>query len=161
MDLEKLHPFTITLVMIGMVVAIGILIFNGFAVSSVESTTITNESLVWLNLTNTTTLAHGNITTFTQILNSSGDAVHASNYTVTLLTGSILINGNTSACEIGDTCYAYYTYDEYDTPTENAMTDATNAIAAITSDWLAIIVIIGCLAVIITLVIVGIGRRRT
>lgn len=160
MEIKDLHPFVITLVMVGMIVGIGVLIFNGFAVGSAETTVITNESHVWLNNTKNVTLTNGNLTTLTQILNSTDDIVDTSNYTVHLTEGWVTINGNTSACATGDTCYFYYTYTEYDTPTEDAMTNASGALDDITGDWLGIIVIVGCLAIILYLVIRGIGSAR-
>lgn len=162
MEFKDLYPFVLMLVMIGMLLGIGILVLDNFRTTGTGvSTAITNESFVMpaANATGTS-LAHGNITAFTYVLNSTGDTCDATDYTITLASGAVLNTGQPKGCHNGTTVYAYYTYTDYNNAAATSMVNTRNAIATISTSWLPLIVIVAVLALILGLVIRSFNARR-
>jgi len=154
MEIDKLYQFVLIILLVGMLVGVGVLALDKFGTASRESTVVTNESFVVPAVNSVVTLSNGNMTTFTQVLNSTGDVWNSDNYTVTLLSGVLNNTGNQS-CKAGDTCYAYYTYDKYNTVPITAINAGRDAVGEVSTQWLSLIITIGILAVIIGLVVSG------
>ena len=160
MNYNDLTSFVLILVVVGLMVGVGVLALDKFGDATKESTVITNESFTVPAANATVTLSNGNITTFTQILNASGSTWTSTQYSIDLTTGVLNNTGNTGACTNGTTCYAYYTYDEYDTTSATAIDAGRDAVGAVSNTWLTLIVTIGILAIILGLIIGGFGGRR-
>lgn len=158
MKYTALPTFVVMLVLIAMLVGVGVLTFSKFGSAAKESTVITNESFTVP--AEAVTLAHGNITSWLYVLNATGDVWGAGNYSVDTTTGVFNNTGNESGCVDKDTCYAYYTYDEYNTETMTAASAAGTAVGDISNTWLTLIVTIGLLAIIIGMVVAGFMLRK-
>ena len=163
MEIRDLYPFVLLLIMVGMVIGIGVIIIDSLADASRISTPISNESFTMPAQNATVSLSHGNITSMTQILNSSGSALPSTNYSVDLDTGVLNNTHNETGFEEGETLYAYYVYDDYDTTAASSLHSTRDAISSVATDWLPLIVIVAVLAIILTLVIrsfAGAGTGR-
>jgi len=164
MEVKNLPEIILMFVMVGMIIGVGIMTFGKFGDAAVESVTILDESLTWPSLNGNMTLAHGNLTSFSQIVNTTGSVYPAANYSIDLTSGRIQIGINDSALlpcgTVADTCTADYVYDEYDTATKTAMSATSTAVGTISSTWLGLIVTILALAIVLGLVIKGFANRR-
>lgn len=163
MEINKLPSFVLLLILVGMLLGVGILTFGMFASADYKSRTVVNESVTWPAEGANVSLAHGNLTSLTSVINGSSDAVPSSNYTVYLSAGKITNLENSSYCTAGDTCYVNYVWNDYYTPATVSLNDASTASSAISSTWLSLIITIAVLAIIIGLVIAGFamaGRGR-
>ena len=161
MEWNKLPTIVLTLILVGLIVGVGVLTLDKFGAATKESTIITNESFTVPAANATVTLSNGNITAFTKILNASGDTWDSGQYSVDLSAGTINNTGNSGACTNGSTCYAYYTYDEYDTSANTALGNSRDAVGDVSNTWLSLIVTLLMLAIIMYLVISGFvfGKR--
>lgn len=157
MDYKSLPMFVLTIVLVGLLVGVGVLSLDKFGDAAAESTVITNESFVVPAAINgTVTLTNSNQTKFTQVLNSSGAVWASSNYSTVLSTGVLTVLDNSSGiCDSGDTCYAYYTYDNYNTQPVTAIYSGRDAVGEVSITWMDLIITIGILAIIIGMVIGG------
>jgi len=164
MEFGRLQELVLMIIGVGMVLGAGVITFLSLATASATVESISNESVVWAgNETNPTnrTLAHGNLTSFTYFLNHSGDALPGSNYTIFLEEGIVQIEWNASDYVVNsnDTVFAYYSYTDYDTATEDTMNNMVSASEPIATTWIPLIVTIFALAVIIVLVVRSFGAR--
>ena len=155
MEYKYLLQFIVMLIVVGLLVGVGVLSLNYVGDAARESNIITNESFTVPAQNAKVSLSNGNITSFTQIINSTGAVWDASNYSVDLTAGTINNTGNAGSCTSGDTCYASYKYDDYNTVTKTVTTASATAIGEVSTNWLSLIVTIGILAIIIGLVITG------
>lgn len=161
MEVNNLPTIILVFVAVGMLIGVGILTFTSFGNAAGVSTTVSSENITWLGLNENITLAHGNLTSFTQILNSSGDVLSTSNYSVTNAAGRIQVLDNTTgACATGTDCIASYVYTEYDTDVATATTHVSTAIGTIPTTWLPLIIVIVCLAIIMIMVIRSFGGMK-
>jgi hypothetical protein len=69
--------------------------------------------------------------------------------------GSTAICSPAAACAVGASCTAAYTYTEADTAASEALTAGRVAVGEIATDWLSLIVLIGCVAVMLGMMIKG------
>lgn len=153
MDFRELPALVLMFLFTGMLIGVGVLILSSFGDATSKAEVVTNESFTVPAVGASVSLSHGNLTVFTKILNATGSAQDTNNYTVTLATGSILHEVNTSTCTQSDTCYAYYTYTDYETNTKVALASAYAAVAGVATNWFALIITIAVLAILLTLVI--------
>ena len=160
MELKELPGLIILITVIGMLLGIGILIFGRFGDAAYDSKVVQNESFtVPGNVTNVT-LSHGNITAFTKIINASGSVLETSKYTVFSTKGIVERNdaANTT-CKDGTTCYAWYTFTDYDTATRTAMIDVADETGTIASTWLSLIITVIMLSFVLVIVIRSFANR--
>jgi hypothetical protein len=159
MEFKELPRFALLIVLIGMIVGIGVLVLDKLASSpSVANTvSVTNESFTWPDNASNVTLAHGNITSFTQILNGSSVAVDPTNYTVLSTDGKITALQNTSICKTGASCFATYSWSDKNTKAATAFGAASDAVADIANSWIGLMVLVGALAIILVFVIRNFG----
>ena len=154
MNFKNLPNFVLMFIVVAMLIGVGVLSMDKFGTAVREKTVITNESFTVPAVNATVTLSNGNMTTFTQILNSTSGVWASTDYSVTLLTG-ILNNTANGSCKEGDTCYAYYTYDNYDTKPIETIYASRDAVGEVSITWMDLIVTIGILAIIIGMVVSG------
>lgn len=160
MDVKELPQIVLMLVLIGMIVGIGVLIHDKFGTATAVTATVTNESITIPAVGVNVSLAQENLTGFSRILNATGGTQLAANYTVHLTDGIITHDGNTSACTQGDTCYAYYSWTNYDSETRTALRAAQSAISGVATSWLALIVTMVVLGILLTMVINSFRMKR-
>jgi len=164
MEVKQLPAIVLMFVMIGMLVGVGLITFNKFGTATAEATTISSESLTWPSLNGNMTLAHGNLTSFTSIVNTTGSVYPAANYTVSLTEGRVQIGINDSELlpcgTVADTCVANYVYTEYDTETNTVMNNMVTAVSTIPSTWLPLIITIIALAIVMGLVLASFAFNR-
>lgn len=168
-DNKSLPGVTTFLILLGVLIATGLIIIDKFQSSEVVSTTttVTNESFT-VPLTNTTrngtfTLANDDLVSFTQILNSSGATLGSGNYSVALTTGIVTItspNNISSACMNGTTCYAYYVYRDVDSNVYTAISNVSSAVDDIPNNWLGVLIVAIIGAFVIGLLIRYFGQSR-
>lgn len=162
METRDLYPFILLIISVGMLIGVGILVFDNFGTASSMLYTV-NDSFTFPQVGVNATLDHGNITSFTEILNSSGSAQPTTNYTTYLSNPNIaarVLNTENSSCAGGDTCYAFYTYRDYATNTRSAMNSMVTSTSSIATTWLALIITVAVLAIVLGLVIRSFGRGR-
>jgi len=163
-ETKELIGYILLFVLSGMMIGIGVLTFDKFADASAEETKIINESFTYPGLNASVTLAHGNSTspilTFYAIVNSTGNVLPATNYSITEDAGNITALSNTTTCKTGMTCKATYSYDEFATETRSVMNNNISSITPIASDWMGLIVTVLILAIIITMVVRSFGKVR-
>lgn len=155
MELNNIPTIIILFILTGLIVGVGVLTLDKFADATYDSLVITNESFTVPAKDATVSLANGNITTFTQILNGSGSTWSTANYSIDLTTGVLNNTNNGTSCRQGDTCYAYYTYTEYDTSTGTTLRNARDDVGDVSNVWMSLIVTIVMLTVIMFLVLRG------
>ena len=161
MELNKLAPFVLMLVAIGVLVGISMIVTSKIGLAGKTEFTV-NDSVYLLNNT-VNALDHGNITTFYGVYNASWTEFPAANFTLASTNGTIEVSyagtGN-STCGNGRICYAYYKYWEYNTATATAMSSVTSEVGGISTTWLSIIVICVVAALILSLVMGSFQQRR-
>ena len=160
-QIEQLQGLVITLVIVGMVLVVGFLIFaqtKEQVTSLISSATATNESFVYTNYS-TTVLAHSpsSVTlSCTALWNDTANtqAVSANNYTCN--TSGIYVSNPGGILQIETPLYATYTYKapDYAYNASNTVQNATQDIPG----WLPIIVVVVIGALLIGLV--GFLRRQ-
>jgi type II secretory pathway pseudopilin PulG len=158
MEINALPTLILTFVLVGLLIGVGLVTFSNFSDAVAVTSTITAEEITWVADTETIALAHGNITTFSRIINATNDVVDPTNYSVDLTTGVITANDQITCAE-GETCYADYTYKEYATPTDTALDSVTTEVGNISTNWLGLIITIMVMAIILGIVLSSFGTR--
>jgi hypothetical protein len=160
-DVKELPAFVLLLVMVGMILGVGILVFDNFGQATYNAVSQFNESFTGVVNNTNVTLTYGNWSTgVSTIRNSSGADI-----TSTTLLASYPVEGkmkvrNDTGCDVGATCYVDYAWKNYNTQTRSTMTSMTNATSPIGSTWLPLIVTVLVLAIILTLVIKSFSQNR-
>jgi hypothetical protein len=152
MEMKSLIGFSLLLISIGILLAVGILMMGKFSDAARVSTVVQNESFVMPLKNAAVTLGNTDITTFTKVLNETGDVLPAANYTITKATGVLNNTGNITGFATGMTLYAYYTYDEYDTPAATSVGAVSDELSGIATNWLGLIIIVMIAAIVLGLV---------
>ncbi len=166
-QVERLYPFVLLVVLVGMVIGVGVLTIDKIGSATYYTRTGYNESLASTDITNTThhALNHGNITSFTKAVNQTGGiTLNSRCYSVNTTEGffqyiNITLSDGTSvgddACSIVEGMEVIYSYKEYATETRDATMNSRIELAKISSDWLGLIVTVFVLAIILILVIMN------
>lgn len=153
MNINKLPTIVLTLILTALIIGVGVLTLDLYGSAAKERITISNESFTVPQLNKTVSLAYGNITEVTQILNASGDIWNTSLYIMDLEAGTLNNSQNSGACTNGTTCYAYYLYDEYETDTALATIASRNDIGDISNVWMSLVITLIILSLIMYMVI--------
>ena len=148
METDKLPGFVLLIILVGIVLGIGVLIFGSLQTSSYTATSVLNESHTLTG--GDTTLSNGNVLSVSSIENSTAKFVYpthlnfSSNGTVTSSingTGPYNItysyNANTSASEVSG--------------------HLVEAVKPLGTTWIPLIVTIAALVIILVMVIRGLG----
>jgi len=143
MEVEKLVPTIMALLMVAMIVAVGVLLMDKTRTAVLDDVVIANETVVFTAGAGTTT--NNDLVSIASAINASGTTfdvsiADASAGTVTEPTGA---NGN---------LYLKYTYGA-DTPSSLALDSGKDAVGAISTDWYSLIVTIIVLTLILGMVI--------
>lgn len=159
-DYSKLPIVVFLIILVGMLVGVGVLTLDKFSSSVADSVSVINESFTAPQKDEVVSLANGNITAFTRVINTSGFAYSSGNYSVNLLLGILNNTGNQTPCVVNETCYAFYTYDDQNSKAAVTARKGRDAIGEVSTVWLSLIVTIAALAIIIMLVIKGFAFRK-
>ena len=158
MEINKLPTVVLMLVLVGLIVGVGVLVFDKFGDAVKDSTTVaygaenvsllggagtlTNDEVTSLLFLGNTTV---NFTVGTQVNLTDGEAG------TILATYPVVANGS---------YFVSYVYDADSSATTNLATSAT-AVGGIASNWMGLIVTIVVLAIILFFVISSFGAGAT
>ena len=149
MDEKALWGLVIVLLSVGILIGIGVTVLDKFAATTEESVTRTNETIAFTSGSGST--AYNDMTALTGVSNMtlvSSDVARDFNWTAD---GTIVIDNAT----FEDRSYnVTYTHDA-ETATSTATEAAYGEISNVSTDWLALIVIIS-----ITAIVLGIVMRH-
>lgn len=158
MEVKELTGFTLFIILIGMLLGVGVIIFDNFGSAAYLRETITNE-----NITNpagnvSVEFGHNDLLSFSGLTNGSA-TISSSSYTVDLPTGSLNLTDNTTGCPSGGTCLVTYDYKKFGAAT-TSINATRDAVTPISSTWLPLIVTVAILSIILLLVVQSFGRPR-
>ena len=162
-ETRDLYPFVVGIVLVGMLLGVGFLTFEKFGQAAYDNRYVPNET--WTGVTDqaNVTFAHGNITKFVAMRNSTGvslDLTTTINSNFSYTDKGIYTVANTTGCAKAMSCYVDYYYNEYGTATAGVTRNMTDAVGAISSTWLSLIVTVFVLAIILGLVIKSFSEKR-
>lgn len=159
MEVEKLMPFVILMVLTGMLLGVGLVIFEKFGSATYYSDSNNNSLTRGANMTKTS-LAWGNISN-TALWNGTVSTIPSECYVLDETAGTFNFTNTSAGCDfIADTIYLVYDYKNYATETAAAMTSVIGETDNISSDWFGLIITVFVLALILGLVIVAFQYRR-
>ena len=152
MDTNELTPFVYLLVLIGILLGVGVLVFGELGSASRDETVVTNES-VTLSASAFVTV-NSPLLAVASIENATAKFVYPThlNFSSDGKVNVTALNGSTG------TYLLTYTYDA-PSPTTHVMSNSTGAIAPIADTWMGLIVTIAALAIILGLVIRAFAGR--
>lgn len=163
MEVSRLQNIVVVMVFTGLILAVGILVFNKFESAVTDYTSKTDEiGLIYGSAVSLTqSRIQGNPTRITYANGSSkmtNTSVFAPNTTLTGISGTITVRNVTLTSGPADNVNVTYTYDAM-TDSDDILFNMTDALAPIARDWMPLIVTIAVLAIILSLVITSFGRR--
>lgn len=151
MDVQKLMPFVMTLLLVGMIVGVGVLTLDKFSTAVKYSGGVANETVAM----------------------TAGKGTTANDELIAMTSGAILPNGTAVTLTINDAVqgkialatpasytgnvYTGYTY-KTDSPTTTALNSAKTSVGDIAEDWMSLVVTIAVLALILAMTVVGFSR---
>ena len=152
MEVNDLSPFVIMLVLTGVLLGVGVLMFSEFGEAVRDETVVTNES-VTLSASQFVTV-NSPLLAVSSIENATAKFVYPThlNFSSDGTVNVTALNGSTGAYVIT------YTYDA-PSDTTHVLTNTTAAVAPIATTWMALIVTIAALAIILGLVIKAFAGR--
>lgn len=151
-QIGNLTSYVVVFLIVGLVVALGVIVMDKFRTATLEETSVTNESF-----TNATALAYTPVLSVDAVrINGSITLTAGTNYTVNTTANTVTILGTFTECD-ACTYYADYKYNA-NSSASDSLISSTDAITPITSDWLPIIVIVSVVGVILGLIYVAFSR---
>ena len=154
MELNKLPTIVLMLVLVGLIVGVGVLVFDKFGEATRNQVTVTDENVTITS--NAGTLAETPVKELVSFTNSSGSTFTVgTQVNVTLATGVLATVGVDGYY---DATYVYYD----DSSTTTNLASSTTALGGLASNWMGLIVTIVVLSLILFLVVrsFGIGARK-
>jgi hypothetical protein len=158
MELQKILPAVLVLVLAAMVIGVGVLVLDKTGTDAAYN--ILNENVtVKLNNGTNVSLSHGNITRLFSVGNATNASqeVPSSNYTIWSEKGYIQggegLGANGASVFNNTNVAVYYEYKEYATAARTALYGGRDAVGGLSSNWMPLIVTIVALAIILGLVI--------
>ena len=152
MEVKALYGFTLGIVLVGMLLGVGILVFTNFEDAVQDLTTVTNESV-------TITTGAGQLTgADTVTLLSFYNYTHPMVVGLNVNSSSVgVISGGSNVSD--GTWFAVYSYEK-DSKATDVMQSMTDAVSPIASVWLSLIITVAILAIILTMVIRSFAGAR-
>ena len=165
MELKGLYPFVLIMIFVGLLLGVGLLIFDNFGRVVRDPAVATNELFnasngAYVDLTQSTITGSSAV-----FINATDGASISSSYfkfDSDLLYNADKVKLTTSGQAAGlnfTNVNVTYTYGA-STTTTTTMTSVGSAIAAIGSTWMSLIVTVAVLAIILTLVIRSFANKR-
>ena len=147
MEIKDLTGFVLLIVLVGMLLGVGIVIFDKFGDLSSETATVTNESVTVT--ANAGSLTGSSILTVTRFADNVTEISSGilTNETITWnsVAGSFVTDTNWTAAT---TYYVDYTYDK-DSTTTTTMASLSSAVSPIAATWLPLIIVVAILAIVL------------
>ncbi|KKR36263.1 MAG: hypothetical protein A2W74_00405 [Planctomycetes bacterium RIFCSPLOWO2_12_38_17] len=162
MDVSKLQPFIIIIVLVAMVIGIGIITLDKMGATTFYTLNNLNESITLNGNYSLTNLGFGNVTNVDRVINSTGssNSLGTNCWEVNMTAGQFTYKNNTDDCRESATVNIIYDAKNYATATV-AATRATSAeVANISSSWMGLIITIVVLAIILGIVLVSFSPDR-
>jgi hypothetical protein len=160
--ISDLYQYILMFLIIGMLVGIGIVLFDAIGSATFYSSN-TNNTLTGSQLTNNslTALGFGNITS-AAVWNGTTNSLNPTCYELNQTFGQFSFRNKTADCGSVNNVNVVYNFNDYDTQTKKTFAFITDATATITNNWVALIILIVVMAIIIGLVLssfAGIGGQ--
>ena len=154
---EKLYPFVVLIVLVGMIIGVGVLISDKFGSATSNIVYNINQTFsegTWVN-NSVVDLSGGNITAVHRVTNhtGSGNIAPGACYFVNKTPGTIMFVNSSVPCDMLPSISIIYDWKNYDTITRRTMSSVTDEIGAIATDWLGLIVTVMILSIILFLVV--------
>ena len=156
MDVSKLQPFIIIIVLVAMVIGIGIITLDKMGATTFYTLNNLNESITLNGNYSLTNLGFGNVTNVDRVINSTGssNSLGTNCWEVNMTAGQFTYKNNTDDCRESATVNIIY-------DATVAATRATSAeVANISSSWMGLIITIVVLAIILGIVLVSFSPDR-
>ena len=144
-NVGAIPQMVIAFILIGMMVAVGVIILDKFSYAVKDSTTNTNQ----FTSNGTNTLSGTPVVSLGAVVNSTGDDLSGRVTLVDANTGSISIVQDNSTTDYWNVTYVY----KASTSSSDVLDDSVTAVEPITSDWLPILVIIAIVGLILALIL--------
>jgi len=164
MDMKELHPFVILIILVGMVLSVGVLVFDKFslAVPTKAEANITLSEVVNSSTGDNLISGIGNITS-AEVYNNTGETIPSSLYTLWTdpADDKEYLNTTENSSMTADSIYVIANYDEFDTPTRTSMLSMSTELGNVSTNWVGLLITVAILAIILVLVISSFGAGRT
>lgn len=153
-DIKILQVLVITLVLTGLLLGIGMLVFSKFGDAVAEQTTVTDETVtIASGVGKFANIDQGIVSVSTTVTNATNGTD-----TVTITAANWTTSGAVALGQEGGWNFTYV-YDKNVTATD-VMADSIDAMSPIASDWIGLIVTVVVLSIILSLVLTSFARRR-
>jgi len=158
METKALYPFVLMLVMTGMIIGVGLLMFDKFGTAAKTSgVSILNEEQAAVD--NVIYLNNHPVSGIVQMKNKTdpGHLIPAAAYNLTKDSGKVVINGT----QWGGAYSVYVNYTgSVNSSSTVALAQTSTAVGSISSTWLALIVIVVVLSIVLGLVVRSFNIRQ-
>jgi hypothetical protein len=161
MEMNKLPMIILGVVAAALLIGVAMIVYDNIG-QVPTSRTVSNQTFTWtwdqdgVNQS----LGHENVTKITRFINGSKSAVASADYTLLKDPGIITMTNGTSIPENSSAVYIWYTYQDYQGPTNETMKDNITAVGGIATDWMTLIVTIVVLSIILAMVLKSFTGRR-
>ena len=165
MELKGLYPFVTLMILVGLLLGVGLLVFDNFGRVSRDAATVTGENFnasngAWVDLAQSTIT--GSTATFVNA--TDGAAIATANFefdsNVKYNADKVRLTATGQAAGLNFTgVNVSYTYGAASTTT-TTMSSVSSATSTIGTTWMSLIVTVAVLAIILTLVVRSFGRTR-
>lgn len=153
-EIKDLHMTILVIISVGMLLGVGILVFDQFGVAVKTEATIVNESITITNLAGAT--ANDDIVSVSYFGNSTWNCAPIDTGCVNVTTGGVVTTNSTFNNATFDISYVY----DADSTGTTTMTNMISASSPIASTWLPLIVTVLVLAIILGMVIRSFSQQR-
>jgi hypothetical protein len=148
-QIGNLPNMVITIVIVGLLVAIGLILFDKFGSAVKEDITATNTTF-----TNATTLPYAPVSSVSAVYCNGTYTVVSANYTFSDSVIRVLGSDGRSCASFTATFIGRDNTSAYD-----SLVSSSTAVGSITDDWLSIIVIIMVVGIILGLIMLAFGSN--
>ncbi len=157
MEVEKLYPFVIMIVLVGLILGVGIITLDKLGSLTYYTRTGYNDSVAISNFNTSIALDKGNITVISVKNLTNQVTIGSANYTIHATNGTILVYNfsdvDPAMISKSDQLSIVYDYKDYATATRDSAGKVVEELAKIPTDWLGLIITIVILSIILMLVV--------
>lgn len=176
MEVKNLYPFVLLIVLVGMLIGVGVLMFDRFGAQAYTDYTILNDSFTANNNTEAlarTNLGYGNLTVVTAVYNNSNHSTvitscfptmyQTRNYQNLSIGSLVFVHNLSTLCHgisNGSTIFAAYTFRNYESAAKVASDNMRTEVGNISSNWLGLVITVVILSIILFLVVRNFAARQ-
>jgi len=158
MEVSKIPAIVLILIGSGILIGVGIIIFDAFGTASATEDAIVQETIKAEKLFDIK-MEHGNLTSVQLVQVNNSWNVPANNYTINYSQGTFYLLATNGGVGNNTNVNVSYKFRNYETETKFAMADQISAFGDISGTWLGLIVAIVMLAIVLGLVFHAFVRR--